>query len=245
MTLSKGHFLRLLSLNLGGRADKHGDWATRATRIAGVINENGVDMLVAQAAPLGDDGRFSPELQMLLPGHDNVAIAVPAGVEPPNAMAIASTYDLAEVTEADLSRQEGEDSFLRKLLAARVPAAKLTIVDAHFSWVDAQAGDNVREALAFVAGIEGDVLLIGDMNQPRDGAAMRTLADAGFVDCWARQEPEAGKGKGFTFETGKLWGRIDYVWERAARPRVRWMRTVGGEGGAALSDHLGLLVDIE
>ena len=237
--------MRLLTLNLGGRSDKHGAWPARATRIANLISEERVDVLVAQAAPLGDDGRFCPELQMLMPGHDNVAIAVPGGVEPPTAMAIVSMLDLADVREADLSRQEGEDPFKRKLLAARVPDANLTIIDAHFSWVDAQAADNVREALTFVASIDGDVLLIGDMNQPHDGAAMRAIGDAGFVDCWGRTANQGGGSNGYTFESGNLWGRIDYVWERAGRGRVRAVRAVGGAGDAALSDHLGLLVDVE
>lgn len=233
--------MRLLTLNLGGQSDKYGTWQARATRVAKVIGDERVDVLVAQAAPLGDDGRFAPDLQMLMPGHDNVAIAVPGGVEPPTAMAIVSMRRLADVRESDLSKREGEDPFRRKLLAARLPELGLTIVDAHFSWVDDQAQDNVREALAFIDTIDGDVLLMGDMNQPHDGPAMRALAGARFADCWVRSEG----GEGFTFESGRLWGRIDYVWERAAKPRVRTVRTVGGDGDAALSDHLGLLIDVE
>lgn len=241
MSFLRGLFLRLLSLNLGGRADKYGDWAARATRVAKIVGDERVDVLVAQAAPLGDDGQFAPELQMLMPRHDNVAIAVPGGVEPPTAMAIASMLPLLDVRETDLSKLEGEDPFRRKLLAAALPDVALTIVNAHFSWVNDQAADNVREALAFVAGIEGDVLLMGDMNQPHDGAAMGAFAEAGFDDCWLR----AASGDGFTFESGKPWGRIDYIWQRAASPRVRSMRVVGGAGERALSDHFGLLAEVE
>ena len=232
--------MRLLSLNLGGRSDSYGAWPERATRIANLIGDERIDVLVAQAAPLGDDGRFAPDLQMLMPGHDNVAIAVPSDVEPPTAMAIVSMLDLTDVREADLSKREGEDPFRRKLLAARLPDVGLTIVDAHFSWVDDQAEDNVREALAFVASIKGDVLLVGDMNQPQGGMVMQMIADAGFEDCWIG----LGSGDGYTFESGKPWGRIDYVWERSAKPRVMAIRTAGGAGEQALSDHLGLIVDV-
>lgn len=237
--------MRLLSLNLGGTSDKYGSWATRAVRIGKLIGDERIDVLVAQAAPLGEDGRFSPDLRLLMPGHDHVALAVPAATDSAAAgMAIVSMARLDRVEETALSRQDGEDPFNRKLLAAQLPGAGLTIVDAHFSWVDAQARDNVREALAFVAGLEGDVLLMGDMNQPHDGAAMRMIEDAGFVDCWARGGGGARGGEGLTFESGKLWGRIDYVWERADKPRVTSVRTVGGTGDGALSDHLGLIVDL-
>lgn len=232
--------MRLLSLNLGGISDTYGSWATRAARIGKVISENSVDVLVAQAAPLGDDGRFAPDLHMLMPGHDDVAIAVPGGVSPPTAMTIVSNTRLSDVAETNLSKREGEDPFRRKLLAARLPEVGLTIVNAHFSWVEDQAVDNVREALAFVAAIDGDVLLMGDMNQPQGGAAMAAITAAGFVDCWQR----SNGGEGLTFESGKLWGRIDYIWERAGRPRVRSVSTVGGPGEHALSDHFGLLVEL-
>lgn len=232
--------MRFLSLNLGGVSDAYGSWETRAARIGRLIDKERVDVLVAQAAPLGEDRRFAPDLHVLMPGHDNVALAVPGGIEPPTGMAIVANASLTEVRQCDLSKREGEDPFRRKLLAARLPDFDLTIVDAHFSWVEDQANDNVREALAFVAGIDGDVLLVGDMNQPCDGDAMGAIADAGFTDCWTR----SSGGEGLTFESGKLWGRIDYVWELAAHPRVSSVRTVGGSGEYALSDHLGLLAEL-
>ena len=116
----------------------------------------------------------------------------------------------------------------------------MTVAVAHVSWVSEQSERNVGEAIGVLGG-RGDALLVGDFNQPADSAAIRALAGAGFVDAWARLRPGED---GFSYETGKLDTRIDYVFERAATPLVTRIDLVAAEPDEALSDHAFLLFEV-
>jgi len=220
----------LVTLNFGGRSDRHGSWDERRARASDVIGRSRADLVIGQAVPLDPPPVLSALEHMHVGGEG---------------MLMMSRTPLAERQSIPLSRREGtEDSFDRVLISARIDSARpLTIVNAHMSWVAEQAIDNVREALAFSDTIDGDVILAGDLNQSADSDAMTMLRGADWIDAWAHLQGDTG---GETFEVGKLWGRIDYVWARGSTAdRLRTVKTIGGEGENALSDHLGLLCTIE
>lgn len=121
----------------------------------------------------------------------------------------------------------------------------------------------VQELVAMLAGVEGELILVGDMNSRADGsdadggAAYHMLLAAGFGDTWAELYPDAlGYTSGFGDElwrttdpvTGEplaLYERIDYVLHRGpVAPRSA--DVVGDQlsdrvGGLWPSDHAGLV----
>ena len=225
-----------MTINLGGQSTVHGDWPTRCARAVAIVRDQAVDILAAQAVPA--DGLVA--LTSQLPTFRGVAST--GGAE--TTSALVAREALGDVLTQPLSRFDSEDSFARTLLAATgaTSGAPVTIINAHVSWVDAQARANVDELLRFAENLSGDVLLVGDLNQSYDSAAIGALTDAGWTDAWRKlRRGESGE----TFPTGDLSSRIDYVWARGTTvQRLQSIELVGGEGDAALSDHLGLLVTL-
>jgi endonuclease/exonuclease/phosphatase family metal-dependent hydrolase len=74
----------------------------------------------------------------------------------------------------------------------------------------------MQDLAASLASLSGPVVLLGDLNEEPNGAAIQVLAQAGFVDAW----PSAGAGAGFTcchathLQSGQFTKRIDYVMVR-------------------------------
>jgi endonuclease/exonuclease/phosphatase family metal-dependent hydrolase len=120
------------------------------------------------------------------------------------------------------------------------------LFNAHFSWVEEQAADNVAEALAFLSTVtDGPALLVGDFNQTPDAPVLKPLVEAGWVDAWAQLCPgEAGH----TFESNNPTIRIDYAWANPAlAPALESIEIVGraqDASGYRVSDHHGLLVKL-
>ena len=198
----------------------------RVPLIAELIANERIDVLVTQAGDIASIDQLACERHL----HRDAGLAIIA--RPP----------IVDAGVHPLTRREDssdEDAHKRALLSVHI--GDMTIIDAHLSWVEAQAVDNITELLAVADAAGGDVLVVGDFNQEPASPAMRALEAAGFVDCWARlRHGEVG----FTYEAGKPWGRIDYVWERAARRRVTSIALVG-DIGAPLSDHFGLVAEID
>lgn len=91
---------------------------------------------------------------------------------------------------------------------------------------------------ALVAGLDGPVIVAGDLNADPSDAGVVLLTDR-FRDAWA----VAGTGPGHTFGDR----RIDYVLVSPTAGRVVAARLVADRpvDGVRLSDHAGLLVDVE
>jgi endonuclease/exonuclease/phosphatase family metal-dependent hydrolase len=102
---------------------------------------------------------------------------------------------------------------------------------------------NVVAALSYLQHLSGPAVLLGDLNAPPEGPGMQQLAAAGWIDVWAQLHPD---DPGYTFEADAPSQRIDYVWANAAAaPRLRAIERIQPQGGARLSDHLGLLVTLD
>lgn len=233
--------LRVLTLNLGGDGDKHGTWPDRAAKVVELVRADRTDIVLLQAAVERDagDGPLSI-LAAELPGHAFHAFAAAQRTGSGwVGSAVLSKLPLAGVRSVPLSRIGGEDDNARVLLHVQVDVSgrPLNLLNAHFSWVAAQAATNLQEALCYAGTIEGDVLVAGDLNQTPDSDFARTFGAAGWTDGWAAKR---GDENGFTFETGALWGRIDQLWLRGDLAASLVDIEVVNAATGALSDHLAL-----
>lgn len=206
----------------------------RMAAFAALIERHDVDVVILQAA-LDADGAPTPTELILgsaaeyhVVSHGGLAILSRVPVEEDEAIALTGLGLSGDPTE-------------RHLLMARLPDHALTLGVAHVSWVSEQAERNVGEIIG-VLGERGDALLVGDFNQPPGSAAVRALIGAGFADAWPRLRPGED---GFSYETGKLDTRIDYVFERAAAPLVTRIELIATAPDEALSDHAFLLFEVE
>jgi endonuclease/exonuclease/phosphatase family metal-dependent hydrolase len=242
--------LRILTLNINGPGVKQGHWARRKELIARTIEQSGADICALQAV---DQPENTPDqarqLAELLPRFTDVACEwATDGTGPALGSAFLSQVPFAEVKPVRLSRRPGtEDPFERILFHGRfsLPGGPLDLFNAHFSWVEEQAADHVREVLHYLADISGLRVIVGDMNQIAEAEPMLRLCEAGWEDVWPKLRPEQS---GYTFEAGQLTKRIDYVWvPQDVLSRVRSIELIGDmvEGGVRLSDHLGLVATLE
>ncbi len=126
----------------------------------------------------------------------------------------------------------------------------LTFVNTHTEAWDDRVRDAQRdEVLTLLDGVDGPVVLVGDLNAGPDVVGMPRI----WTDAWT-----GGSGDGLTCgqaadlanPTGTLRERIDYVWGRGAQ--VHAARTVGDRPedrttphGLWPSDHAGVVADVD
>ncbi len=233
--------LRALSLNLGGDGDKHGAWPARVAGAAETIRAFAADLVLLQAAVTADDGSGPlTALREALPGHPYHAFAAAQRMADGwFGSAVLSRRPLDAIRTIPLTCRGGEDDNARVVLhvTLRHHAQALHVLNAHFSWVAGQAADNLAETLRHATGIDGDLLLVGDLNQTPDSDFADAFCAAGWTDAWAA----LNAGDGFTFETGDLWGRIDQLWWRGdLAGKVASIEVIGADHPVAMSDHLAL-----
>ena len=97
---------------------------------------------------------------------------------------------------------------------------------------------NADELMSLALGLEGAVLLGGDLNEAPDGPAARWISER-MWDCFAA----AGTGPGETFRAEGPTARIDYLFANDAVTAERaWV--LRGPEAAASSDHLPLVADL-
>lgn len=225
--------LRLLQANVAGAKAMPRALEQRMAAVASLIERHAVDIVFLQAA-LDADSVPTP-IAAILGREPEFDIVSHAG------LAILSRVPIvAHGAVALTGLGHADDPSERHLLLATLPEHDLTVAVAHFSWVGEQAERNVVEAIGALGG-RGDALLVGDFNQPPESPAIRSLAGAGFIDVWARSNPDDA---GYSYETGTLSTRIDYVFERAAAPLVTRIELVATEPDEAVSDHALLLFEI-
>lgn len=223
----------MLQANIAGAKAMLRALDERMAVFSALIEQHDVDVVILQAA-LDANGEPTP-IELIL-GSASTYHVVSHG-----SLAILSRVPIVEDEAVALTGLGlADDPTERHLLLARLPDHDLTIAVAHVSWVSEQAERNVGEAIG-VLGARGDTLLVGDFNQPPESAAVRALTGAGFVDAWARLRPGED---GFSYETGKLDARIDYVFERAATPLVTRIDLVAAGPDESLSDHAFLLFEV-
>lgn len=247
--------LKILTMNINGYGEKHGGWEPRRSLIHALIAAHSPDVVVLQSVsqPAGapDGADQAAELAGLLKsGYRGLyaPLSAPSGAER-TGPALLTRLPVADHDTFPLTLQPGlEDVNRRLILYARfdLMGAPLHLFNAHFSWVQQQAEQNMEQAFGFIERFAPGRILLGDLNNPPDAPIFERLREAGWVDAWALLHPDK---EGFTFEAGKWFTRIDYAWlDSNLAPRLRDVQVVGGEpgpGGGHASDHAGLLVSLD
>ena len=238
--------LRILTLNINYRVDKHGAWNQRRLLIAEAAERARADILALQAVEGGSNGHQARELAALL-GFDHVAfVAAMQSDGVARGSAFVSRYPLAGLAVRHLARQpDHEDTDERLVLKAQLHTARggMVLYNAHFSWIAPQALANARETIAFQHA--EPALLVGDLNSAPESVALGAMREAGWTDLWETLEPGQ---PGYTFEADRPEQRIDYALAHGElRNRARAIACVGTAPDARprLSDHLGLLVTLD
>jgi len=245
--------LRILTLNLNYYVDKHGNWQDRQKVIAAAITEAQPDVVALQAVarePTQHGGQSQvAQLAALLPLyphlHFQAAFRHNDGREGGNAL--LSKLPLQGTDHLKLKLLPGlEDTSHRVVQYCRLslPAGDVNLYNAHFSWVAEQAEENLREALNYTKTHPGPSVLVGDLNTPPQSEVFKPLRAEGWVDAWGKLR--AGED-GFTFESNRLFTRIDYAWISAgSEAGIGGVKLIQKEqsGTVRLSDHLGLLVEL-
>jgi endonuclease/exonuclease/phosphatase family metal-dependent hydrolase len=246
---------KVLTLNLNYYVDKHGAWPHRLDLITAAIQDEQPDLLAFQAV------RQDPELW----GGDHQAAQIasrfndypyihfqPAITNTDRSAegsAILSKVPFAELNSRQLTLRAGtDDPTQRVVLHARfdLPEGPFHLFNGHFSWVEEQAQDNVKETLSFLDLFSGQRMLVGDLNAAPDSIVIKRFEAAGWTDAWGALFSEQN---GYTFESNQPSMRIDYAWlDQALVGRLRSIHITADtedNRGARPSDHLGLLVDLD
>lgn len=251
--------IKVMTLNLNYYGTRLGAWSIRRELVAAAIREARPDVIALQAVcadPAVQGGADqAAQLSEILPEYPHhvfrAASRSLAGAA--DGSAFLSRIALAQADARALSLRPGlEDTNTRQILNVQIdlpsldlPGGPLHLFNAHFSWVPEQAGDNVREALAYLDSFTGLRLLAGDLNCTPDLPPMQALRDAGWADLWAELH---GPEPGYTFPSDDLELRIDYFWaspELASRALAIDLVAQSSDGGARPSDHLGLMVTLD
>lgn len=247
--------LSILTLNINYYVDKHGPWSVRKELIREAIQKTDADIVALQAVrqdPQVSSGvdqarQFS---EMLLDYKDVIfqpAVYFPDGSA--EGSAILSRLPIAKEDYLELSQRPNlEDTNQRMVLHARFDLSDgpFHLFNAHFSWVEEQTRDNLKETIPFINAFSGPAVLVGDLNTPSGSPLLRQLTEAGWTDVWEHLHPGA---EGYTFEANDPSIRIDYVFvNQELKAKVRSIEIVSNvqeKPKVRLSDHLGLRVVLD
>ncbi|HZW05056.1 MAG TPA: endonuclease/exonuclease/phosphatase family protein [Anaerolineaceae bacterium] len=248
--------LKILTLNVNADHDKHGAWTDRRELIRDLVAVNAPDIIALQAVRRRSSGANqldqAAQLAEHLPGGLK-ALFAPAGSEngAQDGPALLSSLPVGDSDTFPLTlTPDLDDSTRRLVLYARfdLPSGfSLRLFNAHFSWVTAQAGQNVQQAVYFMNQFPSPRILVGDLNQPPEADVLAPLREAGWTDAWA----QVRQGQpGYTFEAGNWWTRIDYAWlDWELSQRLADVAVVGSQPAADEvtypSNHAGLLVSLD
>jgi endonuclease/exonuclease/phosphatase family metal-dependent hydrolase len=245
---------KVMTLNINGYGVKHGPWEIRRDLIVDAVRSAGADVVAFQAVvrdpSVCQNVDQAAQVAERLPEF-RVRLFQPAtrhtdGRE--DGLAVLSQHPILESDWLELSLEPGlEDNNRRVVLTVRVqtPVGSFQLYNAHFSWVESQALDNVGETLDYLSTLAGAGILVGDLNSAPDSAPMEQFRQAGWHDAWGELRPQ---DPGLTFEAGRLVTRIDYAWLNGLmRSHLRGIEIVAdGQGaeGVHPSDHVGLLITL-
>jgi endonuclease/exonuclease/phosphatase family metal-dependent hydrolase len=246
---------KVMTLNLNYYADKHGAWDQRMLAIRDALLEAEPDVVAFQAVKRDPKVRLGVDQAMQLGGMllgTEQVLFQPAQIfadGSEHGSAVLSRTPITESVGIPLSLRDGlDDTNERMMIYACVdlPGGAIDLIDAHFSWNDEQAMDNVSEALRVLDKIEGAGLLLGDFNQTPDKPSMQRLRDAGWIDVWAALKPDQD---GCTFESNHPSIRIDYIWItetlRSALRSVEIIAPYRADPQARFGDHVGLMATFD
>lgn len=240
---------RVMTLNLNYEGAGHGPWPERRARIVHEIGQWRPHLIALQAVAQSADGDNQAEqLSRALSGYVHVWFE-PVMPEPGGAakgMAFVGRVPFERRGTRPLTHRSGTDDPDRRTVLRVHCAASggMECYNAHFSWVEQQARDNIREALPFLNDARAPALLLGDFNQPPERELHTRLREAGWVDAWSWLR---GAEAGYTYEANRPQSRIDFAYANARLSGRLAEIDVVGEAYRApprLSDHLGLVVTL-
>jgi endonuclease/exonuclease/phosphatase family metal-dependent hydrolase len=248
--------LKVLTLNVNYYGDKYGGWTDRQNLIVAAINEAQPDILALQAVrkdpnvAAGENQAAQIASRFDHYPYVHFQPAITYSDQSAEGSAFISKYPFGEINCYKLSLRPGsDDSTHRVVLHARfeLETGPLHLFNAHFSWVDEQAQDNLEETLPFLESFEGHRMLVGDLNAVPGSNIIKRFEEAGWTDAWAALHPQED---GYTFyESDRLSKRIDYAWvHQRLEKRLHSVCTIADmedNRGARPSDHVGLLVDLD
>ena len=246
--------LRILTLNLNYYVEKHGPWQGRKELILNAIRETRPDVIAFQAvarypAQAGGQSQVAQLAAALIDySHQHFQPAFVQGDGREEGNALLSKYPLGTLDYLKLKLLPGmEDTTHRIVQYCRLslPACDVNLYNAHFSWVQEQSRKNVLEALNYTKTHTGPSVLVGDLNTAPESEVFTPMREEGWVDAWGQLHPGE---EGFTFESNRLFTRIDYAWLSAGlADQLSDVQIIRQErdGTVRLSDHLGLVVTLQ
>jgi endonuclease/exonuclease/phosphatase family metal-dependent hydrolase len=253
-----------MTLNLNLYSSGHGPWAERRKQVLEMIAQNPPDVLAFQAvcSDPGLEGGLDQAAQISasFPEYQSCFFHPSMRFEDGSqeGSALLARFPISALQIISLTHRSGtDDPNQRAVLHAclELPDGPLHLLNAHFSWVSTQAVENALEVIEYSHGLEQRALMVGDLNNPPDSAAIQQLKAAGWVDVWEVLHPDE---KGYTFEASNPRLRIDYALaNERILPEIRAVKVLqcspetGGNCGGTehsrkgyASDHFGLLVEI-
>lgn len=240
--------LRIITLNLNYYVEKHGPWENRKKLIINLLREKNPHIVAFQAVGKKSSGVDQAlEICKALEGFQSHFFSPSQEVDGVSqGMAVISKFPMQDKVVFPLSLLEGKDDNNKRILMKVTferPDGKFDFYNGHFSWVEEQSALNVNEALSIMKTGNNHQLLAGDLNTPHDSSSFQPWIDAGLRDAWKHVNP---KNEGFTFESDKPFTRIDYFW--LSPPLLKELNKVeilsASDGNTRLSDHLGLLLEL-
>lgn len=239
-----------MTLNINHDSPKHGPWDERRALIAEAIRKRNPDVVALQAVrrrkgPNGIDQLA--ELKDSLPAFRYdwfFPMAIDAGGD--IGLAFLSRVPFQAPAALPLERiDQDEDAQTRAAVRIDIDtqSGRLSILNAHVSWVPAQARRNIDQLTAWTDAKAGRKILVGDFNAAPDAPVLAPLRDAGWNDVWSARRDG---GDGFTFESVDPTQRIDYVWAGpGAIENVTQIDVVDERRpDVRMSDHLGLMAEL-
>ncbi len=247
--------LKIMTWNLNAYGTKVGHWEARLPLVRDAIEQSQPDILVFQAvrqeAGVENGVDQASQISRLLPEYRYTCFQPAWTDEDGNTdgLALLSRFDFAGVDYRRLTLLEGtDDPNHRIVLHVRFNfgSQPFHLFNGYFSWVGEQAEQNLNETLDYLNAFEGRRILLGDFNQSPDAQVIQRFQQSGWVDVWARLNPE---DKGYTYDSQRPAVRIDYVWvDPVLQGNLRSIRVIAGAQGANgvyPSDHAALLVTMD
>lgn len=240
-----GHTLRVLTLNLW---NVDGPVRRRMRELATWLDEVHPDVVALQEVAvldgawqsdwLADRASYRSVLTADLPGSEGLAVLcdLPARAAP--------TVALPQVPR--------DSSRLLQQVDLDVDGRSVRLANTHWAWrLDDTAG-RVRQARAVARVLDRTappVILCGDLNDVPGSPPLAELATAGLVETFAAagadERPTFDRANPYTWQDELLGRRLDHVLV-SADVAVRGARVVlDGEGGPVVSDHYGVLAELE
>ena len=245
--------LRIVTLNLNYYIEKHGPWVQRKQLIIDQLREKNPHIVAFQAVAKhpelhqGKDQAFQlcESLDGFQSHYYEAAQTQTDGLVQGNA--VISKFPMHEKSFVKLSRIAGHDDNNDRIVqrvSFHRPSGNFDLYNAHFSWVDEQAKQNVAEATEFMKRGNAPALLAGDLNTLSASPAFKPFNEAAFVDAW---EKSNSHNSGFTFESDNPSIRIDYFWlSPSLANQLNKVEILSPPAGspARFSDHLGLMLEL-